>query len=205
MLSVGEILKKTREQKGLTLLQIEKEIKIRTKFLQAVEENNWNVFTSKIYVTGMIKNYAQFLGLDETKMLAFFRREYERTEEIRFKKRIASSYLTPQTKKIATIGLIFLFAVFGVYFGYQIKQYLTPPVVMITSPIEGKTGNKEKITIHGKTEKEAVITIFGERVYQNKNGEFIYDFPLKEGKNELIIEVTGANGKKTILKKMFTR
>ena len=63
----------------------------------------------------------------------------------------------------------------------------------------------EKIKIVGKTEKEAAVTIFGERVYQSKEGIFEYDYPLKEGKNILIIEIIGANGKKTTLRKEFTR
>jgi len=59
------------------------------------------------------------------------------------------------------------------------------------------------VQIVGKTEKEAIIHVVGERVFQDQNGIFEYLFPLKQRNNELIIEVIGANGKKTIFKKMF--
>lgn len=205
MLSVGNTLKKTREEKELTLIEVEKELKIREKFLKAIEEDNWGFFTSKIYIEGLIKNYSQLLDLDSQKMLAFFRREYETKEEIKFKRKVTSRYLTPETKKMAITGLILVFIFFLCYFGFQLITFLSPPSIIIIQPKTNIFKRDEKIAILGKTDKETTITIFGERVYQNKEGVFKYDFPLKRGKNELTIEAVGANGKKTVLKKEFTR
>ncbi|MFN3299274.1 MAG: alpha-ketoglutarate-dependent dioxygenase AlkB family protein, partial [Sediminibacterium sp.] len=42
----------------------------------------------------------------------------------------------------------------------------------------------------------------GQRVYQDESGIFEYDFPLKEGKNLLKIELIGANGKKAVVEKI---
>jgi len=203
MLTVGEILRTTREKKNLTLQQVEKHSRIRAKFLAAIEENNWSSFTSKIYITGLIKNYAKFLDLDENKMLAFFRRDYERLEETHFKKRISTSSLMPETRTVIYIGLAIIFLLFVTYFGYQVKIYLTPPKVTIVSPQKNTFRSTEKIHIIGRTEKEATINIYGDRVYQNKEGVFEYDFPMNKGKNELVVEVTGANGKKTVYKKIY--
>lgn len=205
MLTVGEMLKAKREDLGINLSDIEKQIKVREKFLRAVEENNWDFFSSKIYITGIIKNYATFLGLNPQKLLAFFRRDYERKEDVHFKRRVASSYLTSETKKVAVLGIAALFIIFFGYFTYQLKTYLIPPKVEITSPKTSTILDEDKVKIIGKTDKDATITIFGERVFQNKDGIFEYDFPLKPGKNELIIEVIGANGKRTILKRIFYR
>ena len=88
---------------------------------------------------------------------------------------------------------------------FQLSQFLSPPRVTIVSPIASKFRSLDSIKITGKTEKEASITIYGEKVYPNKDGVFEYNFPLKQGKNELIIEVVGANGKKSVLKKDYFR
>ena len=88
MLSVGSILKNEREKKGLLLSDIEKKIKIREKYLKAIEDENWNYFSSKIYITGILKNYSRVLNLDHKKVLAFFRRDYEKKEEVKFKKKL---------------------------------------------------------------------------------------------------------------------
>lgn len=203
MLSVGEILKKEREKQGLTLKQIEKQIRIREKFLSAIEDNDWDFFSSKIYITGVLKNYSVLLNLKTEKILAFFRRDYEKKEDLKFKRRVSSKYLTPETKRLALTGLVLIFVLFFSYFGYQLKQYFSPPKVIITSPTTDKFTREDRITIIGKTEKEVLINIFKNRIYQDENGVFKYDFPLHDGKNELVIEVTGANGKKTILKKTY--
>ncbi len=203
MLTVGEIFRKNREKKGLTIQQVEKQIRIRAKFLQAVEENNWNSFSSKIYITGIIKNYANFLGLDKDKMHAFFRRDYERSEETQFKQKISTKSLNPQTRTIIYVVLGSIFILFTIYFGYQLKLYLTPPKVSIVSPQRSIFRSTDRIRVIGRTEKEATINIFGDKVYQNSEGVFEYDFPIKKGKNELKIEVIGANGKKTIFKKTY--
>lgn len=205
MVTVGEILKKQREKLGINLYEVEKQIKVRQKFLSAIEENNWGIFTSKVYIGGIIKNYSKLLGLDPKRTLAFFRRDYERLETMKFKSRVASRYLTPETKKIVMAFLIFIFLIFFGYFGYQLKLYFSPPKVTIVSPKSEIFKKEDRIKILGQTEKDAAITIFGERVYQNKEGIFEFQFPLHKGQNELVIEVIGANGKKTILKKIYKR
>ncbi|OGK25138.1 hypothetical protein A3A46_02350 [Candidatus Roizmanbacteria bacterium RIFCSPLOWO2_01_FULL_37_13] len=205
MLSVGEILKKQREKLGINLNEVEKQIKVRQKFLSAIEENNWGIFTSKVYIGGIIKNYSKILGLDPRRTLAFFRRDYERLETVKFKSRVASRYLTPETKKIVMALLIFIFLIFFGYFGYQLKLYFSPPKINIVSPKSEVFKKEDRIKILGQTEKDAAITIFGERVYQNKEGIFEFQFPLHKGQNELVIEAVGANGKKTIFKKIYKR
>jgi len=159
MLSVGEILQQQRINKGLTLQQIEKYTKIREQFLKAVEENNWNFFTSKIYIKGIIKNYSRFLDLDENKMLAFFRREYEKKEDIKFKRKVSDSFLISDKKKYITLFLIIIFFLFATYFTLQLKQYFSPPKVVILSPTETTFKRKDKIKITGKTEQESLIML----------------------------------------------
>ncbi|MCX7881263.1 MAG: helix-turn-helix domain-containing protein [Patescibacteria group bacterium] len=203
MLTAGEILKREREKKGLTLLEIEKKIKIREKFLKAIEEGNWHFFSSKTYIEGIIKNYALFLSINPQKILAFFRRDYEKEEMIRFKEKVSHHYLNPNTKKILFTGFAIVFTIFLFYFGYQLKLYFSPPKIEIISPKINKFKRERKIKIIGQTEKEAILTIGGERVYQDKKGCFEYELFLNLGRNEVLIEAIGANGKKTILRKTY--
>ena len=205
MLTVGEILKKERERKGYFLAEIEKEIKVRKKFLQAVENNDWRQFSSRIYIVGIIKNYSRFLGLDSDKVIVYFYRDYEKKEEIKFKRKLPSHYLNPETKKIFFIVLGLIFTLFFIYFGYQLKVYFSPPKVTIISPKTNIVKKDDSIKIIGRTEKEAVITVLGERIYQNKDGVFEFNYPVKPGKNIVTIDVVGANGKKTVISREFVR
>ncbi|MCX7996309.1 MAG: helix-turn-helix domain-containing protein [Patescibacteria group bacterium] len=203
MLSVGTILSRQRKNKGLSIRQVEEKTRIREKFLRALEENDWKVFSSKVYITGLIKNYSEFLDLDTESMIAYFRRDYERQEEVKFKKKVESKYFKSETRRIVIAGVAVLLLVFAVYFGYQVKLFLTPPSLSITQPTEGTFRGIEAITVQGITEKDASVYIYGERVYQNQKGVFEYTMPLKKGSNTIVIEVIGANGKKNRVERTF--
>lgn len=203
MLTVGEILKKERLNRGLTLAIIEKQLKVREKFIRAIEENDWDFFSSKIYITGILKNYSRILGLDQKKVLAFFRRDYERKEEVKFKEKVSSSDLTSESKKFFRFAIVLSVLVFLVYFGYQLRLYYLPPTLSINMPTTNKFTTEKKITIKGVTDKDAILTIVNQRIYLNRDGSFEYDFPLHEGANKLIFDLTGANGRKTTIEKIF--
>lgn len=203
MLTVGEILRSEREKKGLVIKDIEKKIRVREKLLKSIENNNWEFFSSKVYIEGVIKNYSKVLKLNPEKMVAFFRREYEKNEELGFRGKLSRKYLTPETKKYLYILVAFVFLLFTFYFGVQLKLFLSSPKVEIISPKVQTFKREGQVEIIGKTQKEAVVMIFGSRVYQDKEGVFTYKFPLKPGRNELVMEVVGANGKKTVFKREY--
>lgn len=203
MLTVGKILKTQREKKNLKLEDAEKDIRVRLKFLSAIEDDDWTLFSSKVYIGGLIRNYSKYLDLDPDRILAFFRRQYAKKEEDSFKKRLSAKYLTPQTRKLIFFFMVIIISAFVYYFGYQVQRFISPPKVEILSPDTDVFKNQDRVRIVGLTEKEAVVKIFGERIYQNDKGIFNYDLPLKQGKNTLNIEITGANGKKTSLKKVY--
>ncbi len=204
MLTVGEILRKAREKKELTLADVEKHTKVRQKFLRALENNDWTQFSSKIYINGIIKNYSTYLGLNPDHTLAFFRREYEKKEDSTgFKRRASKGLFFSEKRRSTVVGLVVILILFFSYFGFQLFRFLTPPSVTLMEPQEKIFKRVDKVQIVGRTEKEAVITIFGTRVFQNDKGKFTYDLPLKTGKNFLTIKVQGANGKTTILQREY--
>jgi hypothetical protein len=206
MLSVGSIFSKERRRRELTLKDVERHTRIREKFLESIERNDWSEFSSKIYITGIIKNYAKFLDLDPDKMIAYFRRDYERLEEgASFKRRVESKYFKSETRRVIMIGIVLIILGFAGYFGFQLKNYLEPPGIAIVSPTTTVILGSDRVRITGKTEPDATVVIFEDRVYQNEEGIFQYDFPLKEGSNNLVIEVTGANGRTSRLEKTFVR
>jgi cytoskeletal protein RodZ len=203
MLSVGTILKKEREKKGLLLIDIEKQIKVREKYLKAIEDENWNYFSSKIYITGILKNYSRVLNLDHKKVLAFFRRDYEKNEEIKFKRKVFIGNFTSETKVFFKFSLIIIALFFIVYFIFQLKTYFSPPSFILMAPTAKFFTIEKSIKIIGKTDKDTNVTIFGERIYQNKEGIFTYEYSINEGENKLIINLIGANGKKSTVEKIF--
>jgi cytoskeletal protein RodZ len=72
---LGELLKEARQNKGVSLEQVEEEIKIRKKYLQALEEEDFSIMPSEVYVKGFLRNYAIYLGLDPEEVRALYKGE----------------------------------------------------------------------------------------------------------------------------------
>lgn len=60
---IGRSLQKAREERGLTLQQVEQRTKIRARYLQGLEREDFGVLPT-VYVLGSLKTYADHLGLD---------------------------------------------------------------------------------------------------------------------------------------------
>jgi len=73
MESLGEKLKTTRNEKGLSLDQISKETNISIRYLEAMEMENFSVFPGEPYVIGFIRSYGSFLDLDVAKLISLYR------------------------------------------------------------------------------------------------------------------------------------
>ena len=64
MFAIGSSLKEARLRKGLDLAAAAEATKIRSRHLQALEDEQFDVLPGQTYVRGFLKTYADFLGLD---------------------------------------------------------------------------------------------------------------------------------------------
>jgi len=64
MFQIGESLREARTRRGLTPADVHKAIRIRERYLAALEEERWEMLPGEAYVRGFLKTYADFLGLD---------------------------------------------------------------------------------------------------------------------------------------------
>ena len=65
MKDIGNFLKERREARGISLIEVEKDLKIRKKYLQALEEGNADAIPGKTYIIGYLRNYSKYLGINE--------------------------------------------------------------------------------------------------------------------------------------------
>lgn len=70
--SLGQMLRAAREAQALSLQEVEAQTRIRAKFLQALEEGDLSVLPSVTHAKGFLRNYAQFLHLDVSEIVARF-------------------------------------------------------------------------------------------------------------------------------------
>jgi len=65
MKDIGNFLREKREAKGISLIEVEKDLKIRKKYLQGLEDGNLDLIPGKTYLIGYLRNYSKYLGIDE--------------------------------------------------------------------------------------------------------------------------------------------
>jgi DNA-binding XRE family transcriptional regulator len=200
MKTVGQILKESRKEKQTSLGQIAQETKIRKRFLIALEKDDYKPFSSVATIKGFIKNYAQFLGLDSEKILAIFKRDYRRNQEQKLILQPGVD-LEKQFKWNPKKSLILIIALFIIAFSsYLIHQYyglLGKPGLEIYSPEDNKQVTEEQLIIKGKTDLDNSVSVNGNLIQINNQGEFNYRLKLISGENKIVIEVTNRLGRKT--------
>ena len=69
-ITLGGLLKRARERRGLTLQEIAKETKLPQRHLEALEQDNLAILPTGFYQRAEIRAYARAVGLDQTAVLA---------------------------------------------------------------------------------------------------------------------------------------
>ena len=73
MFEIGTTLREARVRRNLTLQQIEDDTKIRVKYVQAMENEDFDIMPGATYVKGFLRTYSEYLGLDPEVILGEYR------------------------------------------------------------------------------------------------------------------------------------
>jgi cytoskeleton protein RodZ len=71
---IGPTLREARNRRKVDLSEVEAEIKIRVRYLQAMENEEWDALPGGAYTRGFIRTYASYLGLDGERLADDYRR-----------------------------------------------------------------------------------------------------------------------------------
>lgn len=67
--SFGQLLKREREMRGVSLSEIAAKTRIGVRFLDAIEKDQWDKLPAGVFPRAFVREYARELGLDEKKVL----------------------------------------------------------------------------------------------------------------------------------------
>jgi hypothetical protein len=71
---IGQKLREARTRRKLSLSEVEAETKIRARYLQAIENDEWDQLPEDTYARAFIRTYGRFLGLDGDRLAEEHRR-----------------------------------------------------------------------------------------------------------------------------------
>lgn len=207
-LTVGDCLKRRREEMGISIREIGLRLGVKTEYLESLENGNYENLPPQVYVRGFLKSYASLLGVDAIQAVKMYNREVtflerdflkERSDK---KERINLRSLIVVTPKIVTIFFsLIVFSVLFYYLYHQINSFNSKPYLFVESPSGDAVVAEKDLVVSGYTEKGALLKINGQEIGTNSDGYFNQSVVLSEGKNLLIIESTNRFNK--IDKKAF--
>lgn len=202
MKTVGQVLKEARQVKLYTLEEVEKSTKIRRELLEALENDNWSKLPPPTFVQGFIKNYGKFLGLNEDKLLAIFRREFSDKKN---PPKILQAWSNPlDTRKfhltptrVLSGVILSLVAIFLFYLWFEYRFLVGAPFLEVITPSDQQNVSTAVVRVSGKTDPESKVHINNQEVTVDFSGNFSQDIKLSDSVNAISISSTSKYGKTT--------
>lgn len=202
MRTVGQVLKESRTNKLYTLEQAEKATKIRKELIEALENDDYQKLPPPTFVQGFIKNYGKFLGLNEEKLLAIYRREFsdkrnpsKMSQSWTNSSELKKFHLTPA--RIISSVIFSLVIIFFVYLWVEYRFLSGAPFLEISSPTDQSSVQSPVVKVLGKTDSEAKVMINNQSVEVDFAGNFSQEIKLSDSANVIEVSSTSKYGKVT--------
>lgn len=187
--TVADKLKKARLEQGLSLFDIQQKTKVQIKYLELLENGEYQLLPGEVYTRTWIKMYAQILELPVGELLTDYKLEKSvngKTYHDRVKKKINwLKFLNPHFLKRAAVGLAVL--IFLGYLAWEINNIVAPPSIVIIEPDNNSKTTVNNIDIIGQTESEVMLMINNELIMLDEQGNFSKNITLSVGLNNLQI------------------
>lgn len=203
-ITLGTRFKRARKRLGVEILDVEIKTKIRSKYIEALENDDFAVLPADAYTKGFVIRYANYLGLDESRALNdYFKQKsnfYLSNGDILSPNK---SYREPGiiiTPKIFT-PIVLVSSIVGmfIYLAVQIYGFAAAPELAISSPTNNSVIEREDIEIKGNTSKQADVYVNEQKIQVSGDGTFSVDYKMLPGINVISIKsINKANKEKTL-------
>lgn len=204
MKTVGNMLREARLTRGLTPADIERAIKIREKYILAIEDDNFAALPSPSYAKGFVRNYAEYLGLPTDAAMAFFRRQMTDVSKASLLPKGVSEplnaswlHLTPGRFVAILVGI--LLVIFFFYLGNQYFRIGKAPPLTIKSPENQQIVSSSRVVVEGQSDRDATVTINGISTIVRDDGRFYEQVAVSPGVNKITVTATSRFGKVTTI------
>lgn len=142
---VGLLLRQQRERLGFDLNTVCAQLRIRIRYLHALEAGEFSVLPGHIYVVGFLKSYSDFLGLDAGAIVMAYQTE---GRDLINKNRLVFPIPAPETHRpkiwLVTLSLIFAGLV---YTGWYFAAMREHPQVSSVPPVPERMLEQAPLTI----------------------------------------------------------
>ena len=204
--NIGETLKQAREKKGLSLNFIANQLQINSRFLQAIEDNDWQKLPGEFYIKIFIKKYADTLGVRLKKIEQGLSQEikiYQKWEQgSKFNPKVNKKSLVVLPSIFKKFIIILVIIIILIYLIWQVWQITSPPSLEILQPIQDTITIEQKFyTIYGQTKHGSRLEINSHNVIPDKTGFFSLTINLSPGSNIIKVSAKTSYSRSAIVEK----
>jgi cytoskeletal protein RodZ len=200
---LGEVLRTAREAKGVDLPRVERETKIRERYLSALERGEYRELPGAVYTKGFLRNYGAYLGLDPEYLIDLYRLESAVAAGERPRvpapprplaaRRQRGFVVTPGAVVAAILTL--LVGGFVAYLGFEFVNFARTPELRIIDPPGNVNAHPTlEITVRGVTEPNATVAVRdlpeNPTVTADADGRFEVTVQLVPGSNVMTLVAT---------------
>lgn len=204
MRTIGQIIENARRRKRLSFKKLEEITKIKAAFIQAIEEENWQILPTFATVLGFVKSISAALDIDEKTAVATLKRDYPPKKININPKPDVFSKFSWSPKLTFIIGIATVILVILGYLGFQYVKFISPPKVTVESPVEGQTVSGKSVLVFGTTDPDAKITINNQLVLLDEEGKFSASVAINSETTEIVIKAISRSGKERTISRRIT-
>ncbi|MDQ2853809.1 MAG: helix-turn-helix domain-containing protein [Chloroflexota bacterium] len=199
---LGEVLRTAREARFIDLARVERDTRIRRRYLSALELGDYRDLPPPVYTKGFLRNYGLYLGLDPEYLVDLYRLESGTTvdrQAVPLPRRPVAARqgrsLVITSNVVAAAILTVMVVALVVYLVNQLMTFGRIPELRITDPVSDVTGySGTEYTIRGQTEPESKVTTSGlpenPTATADATGAFKLRVALLPGANVIILTAT---------------
>lgn len=189
MKTVGQIFSTARQKRNLSIDQLSHLTKIDSRYIDALERDNYSRLPSETFAKGFIRNLSQRLDLSPSEMVAIFRRDYRHPQPSAPTRRLPRLILPDHASPIWPFvvgGIVFI-----TYLIFQFRAIVVPPKLSLSHPA-AQAVLVSPVEIEGDTSPDATVYINQDtKITPNSSGHFLAKINLPPG--ETMIEIKTVN------------
>jgi cytoskeletal protein RodZ len=205
--SAAFLLRRTREEKKLTIEDISRQTGIKAAYISAIENGDYRLLPGGIYEKTFSKRYAACLGIKlqniEKKTPLEKKSVNKEGNNVFSRKKISSQELLVFPKILRNILIVVFFFALLFYLGFYLKNSFSLPKMEIYQPVDNLTTSDTFVEIVGRAEPRTQITINGEPTLKDADGKFQKTIELKTGINTIMISAKNKYSHSLTIKKQI--
>jgi hypothetical protein len=182
MFAIGDSLREARTRRALSPAEVQKALRIRERYLTALEEERWELLPGDAYIKGFLRTYAEFLGLNGNLYIDEYNSRFAHRDEA-----LVPDSLAPRTTRRGVMRLLGVISVVGAVAGLAAWQLGGSPHTTAQPPAIGAQDAAAALP-RAKAPAKAAPVVKARPLYAVLNAS--------RGRSWVLVRAGGANGKK---------